>query len=309
MNLKLKNLIHKYDIFELKLLLIGLKSGIPFKTLAEYYDLQAEDLQNYLESKEIPAISKLNDYDQLSFVVEKSHFKESLVQTFMKQMGYPIFLFFLSFCMSFLYIKMFVPTISGLLEDLKYHESSRFLFGNFIYYLFIVFIVLCTTLIILCIFKTTRTLTYIMLHNFKLFGLYKDVLTLQFAFCFHFFLDKGLSTHDIIDALRSLDDFSDVKWVSYHVHEKLNQGMDIVTAMDMSYFNGLFLKLFKQGYLTNTLHESLVSYLEISKTSYMLKIKRYSNILKMFSYVLVMIYIGLFYSLLFKPLQILEGFM
>lgn len=293
--------------YEQSLILNGLKSGLSFDLLCQYYDLEYESLDTYLKTHNQRIFKHLNAETQLEFIVEVDQLNSTIFQSIKKHLTYPIFLILLGAMLTVIYKVMFVPNIVNMLKDFGYQEDFMIKFGDIMYSFLLIVICVMVILFILCLNKTMRFLILIRFHNFKIMSLVKEMMTIRFVFCYDFLLNKGQHAQSIIKYLRSMKGFEDVRWLTYHIHQDLDNGKSLDEAIDLPYIDSICVQLFKQGYLNNTLLSSLSEYINFGKNQIELKLKRWGQTLKVLSYVYIMIYIGLFYSLLFKPLQMLEG--
>lgn len=293
--------------YEQSLVLIGLKSGLSFELLCEYYDLEYDSLESYLNDQKQISFKHLSPEVQLEFIVERQNLNSEILQSIKKYLVYPLLLVVIATILTVIYEKVFIPNIIGMLSDFGYQAGFSIQLGSIMYRAVVFVYLVIFTLIVLCSSKTTRFLMFIRLNNFKLISIVKLWMTLRFAFCFDFLLKHGRSTQSILNNMRNMTGFEEVRWLSFHVHKKLDEGIPLEEAIDLSFFDTLFVHLFKQGYLNDTLESGISEYVSFSKQQFEIKIRRWAQMLKVLCYGYIMIYIGLFYSLLFKPLQMLEG--
>ncbi|HLV49361.1 MAG TPA: type II secretion system F family protein [Erysipelothrix sp.] len=293
--------------YEQSLILNGLKSGLSFELLCQYYDLEYDSLDTYLKKQNKRIFKHLNAETQLEFIVEVDKLNSTIFQSIKKHLTYPLFLMLMGVMLTIVYKVLFVPNIVSMLKDFGYQESYMVKFGELMYSILLIFLSIMIVLCLFCLNKTIRFLIYIRFHNFKIMSLLKEILTIRFVFCYDFLLSKGHPAKSIIKYLRSMKGFEDVRWLTYHIHQDLDNGKPLDESIDLPYIDFICVQMFKQGYLNNTLISSLSEYIHFGMNQIELKLKRWGQTLKLLSYMYIMIYIGLFYSLLFKPLQMLEG--
>lgn len=293
--------------YEQSLILNGLKSGLSFELLCQYYDLEYDSLDTYLKKQHKRIFKHLNAETQLEFIVEVDKLNSTIFQSIKKHLTYPLFLMLMGVMLTIVYKVLFVPNIVSMLKDFGYQESYMVKFGELMYSILLIFLSIMIVLFLFCLNKTIRFLIYIRFHNFKIMSLLKEILTIRFVFCYDFLLSKGHPAKSIIKYLRSMKGFEDVRWLTYHIHQDLDNGKSLDESIDLPYIDLICVQMFKQGYLNNTLISSLSEYIHFGMNQIELKLKRWGQTLKLLSYMYIMIYIGLFYSLLFKPLQMLEG--
>lgn len=293
--------------YEQSLILNGLKSGLSFELLCQYYGLEYDSLDTYLKKQHKRIFKHLNAETQLEFIVEVDKLNSTIFQSIKKHLTYPLFLMLMGVMLTIVYKVLFVPNIVSMLKDFGYQESYMVKFGELMYSILLIFLSIMIVLFLFCLNKTIRFLIYIRFHNFKIMSLLKEILTIRFVFCYDFLLSKGHPAKSIIKYLRSMKGFEDVRWLTYHIHQDLDNGKSLDESIDLPYIDLICVQMFKQGYLNNTLISSLSEYIHFGMNQIELKLKRWGQTLKLLSYMYIMIYIGLFYSLLFKPLQMLEG--
>lgn len=293
--------------YEQSLILNGIKSGLSFELLCQYYDLEYDSLDTYLKKQHKRIFKHLNAESQLEFIVEVNKLNSTIFQAIKKHLTYPLFLMLMGVMLTIVYKVLFVPNIVSMLKDFGYQESYMVKFGELMYSILLIFLSIMIVLFLFCLNKTIRFLIYIRFHNFKIMSLLKEILTIRFVFCYEFLLSKGHPAKSIIKYLRSMKGFEDVRWLTYHIHQDLDNGKSLDESIDLPYIDLICVQMFKQGYLNNTLISSLSEYIHFGMNQIELKLKRLGQTLKLLSYMYIMIYIGLFYSLLFKPLQMLEG--
>lgn len=310
LNLNLKSLNFKRPTNQkmyLPLVYEGLKAGVDFETLKKIYKLKGNSLDEYIASFNVKSIGSLNASDLLKYLVERDGIKERVKKSVIQNLTYPFMLFCIASALTILYIRFFVPSVRGMLLNLGYEETMGLWFSKMTYLLLMLFLIVLISILILACFKKNRILLYIQCHRFMPFKLLKQIVTLEFVFTYLFFLKHEIATFDVLKMMRNMKETNIMRWLAYHIHERLDRGEDVLEAFDLSYFDALYPVLFSQGYYSGGLIEMHQIYVNLLLETISHYLKRLSSVLKLIFYVYIMIYIAMFYSLLFQPLRILEG--
>lgn len=149
--------------YEQSLILNGLKSGLSFELLCQYYDLEYDSLDTYLKKQHKRIFKHLNAETQLEFIVEVDKLNSTIFQSIKKHLTYPLFLMLMGIMLTIVYKVLFVPNIVSMLKDFGYQESYMVKFGELMYSILLIFLSIMIVLFLFCLNKTIRFLIYIRL--------------------------------------------------------------------------------------------------------------------------------------------------
>ncbi|NLW15010.1 MAG: hypothetical protein GX038_01945 [Erysipelothrix sp.] len=289
------------DILNTKISFEDIKTilKIPFNNLSEYLDV----ISNF-------RFENLTDTDNLGFYIGFTKLVAELKEISIKKFIYPMFLLVVSFVLTFYFSTTFGPSIIEMLEGFDVHNKQLYFVLHMVNLLKVIWIILIVGLIILLLIIHNKDLRYVLFiryHNLKIFGFVKNILSSRFIFVYQYLFKLNLTTQEILKEIKEVKGLGDVKWIGYHIESNLSQGKDLLSAIDLEYFNPFMIIYFKNGFYTNKLSKSLDTYQKTLDKIIKNQCERYILYFKTFVYAYIIIFVGIYYLFLFQPLSILEG--
>lgn len=158
--------------------------------------------------------------------------------------------------------------------------------------------------------RVTHSEKYIwmFLHQKKLDGAIRSVVTYRLARKLDTLLEAGISFVEAVDILRKQDDDQLVKLLAYHFDETLKEGVSFENSLSMSFFDGEFYYLCVMGIRNDDFRQSLNDYCSMMEIRWERLLKSTFTAIQTVSYLFVAAVIILAYQVLLLPLELLEQF-
>ena len=158
--------------------------------------------------------------------------------------------------------------------------------------------------------RVTHSEKYIwmFLHQKKLDGGIKTLVTYRLSRKLDTLLEAGISFIEAVNILRKQEDDQLVKLLAFHFDETLHKGVSFENSLSMSFFDGEFYYLCITGIRNNDFRQSLNDYCSMMEIRWERILKIVFTMIQTVSYLFVAAVIILAYQVLLLPLELLEQF-
>lgn len=273
--------------------------NLPFNSLSSY--------QRFITDVHFSQISSL---DNLRFHIRYSSFEEALKTNILQDILYPLFLLLLSFILTIAFNHSFAPNILEMMAGFNVKTTKLELiivFTKMLNILWYLLILILGILLLILLSKDLPYVLYIRFHQKPYFKTIRNIMTLRFCFVYQFFLNHNLNTQEFIKITQDVQGLDDIKWLTNHTKRNLEKGAALKDAIDLTYFNPMFKLYFLKGYFNHDLNNSLKEYNLLLEKIIHQDVKQLLRRFKIFVYVYILLFIGIYYIFLFQPLSILEA--
>ena len=228
-----------------------------------------------------------------------------------KSIAYPIILLFISLSALFLFDNYGLDSILNLMKsfntDITTYSILRAIMRFMVYAFYILFIIV--SLIILIFIKPKRiTMFYLLMNKYLPNNFLKIYYTEEFVSLLIITLKLGYKTKDALTILKSLINKPLVSFMAYHLDDYLLEGASLKEASKQKYYDETFSKFVNIASYTTNFVKILESYVELARNKIKNKMKLYTTILQLSSYVVIGFVIVFIYQILFLPMQAITSF-
>lgn len=257
-----------------------------------------------------PAMTRyFNHHDILSLYHQFIQSKHIISKVITKEFLQAAILLVLALVLSCFFVFVFLPQVDQLMRSLGNTQSVLKWMGWIVSFILAVTIALFLILVCLALFLCSmeyRIMAYILWHEKRLFWVIKLYVTRNFAIMFKTFLDHGIKTQAMIDAIRNsaIDRFS--RFFAYHIDDDLQKGSSLGRSLAISYLDRRFVLITQKGLSGSSLKQDVNGYIDSSIHELDYCLRRWSRWFKMFVYAYLIVLIAFYYRVLYLPMAILE---
>lgn len=243
----------------------------------------------------------------LSFVKKNKENEKALE----KSISYPILILFMSLACLYLFDAYGLDTILDLMKtfntDVTFFSYARVFMRIVINVFFIGFIVL---MILVLLFLNPKKITfmYILLSKYFPNSLIHIYFTEDFISLFIISLDLGYKTKEALEILKGLKNKPIVSLLAFHLDERLLEGSSLKEATKQIYFDETLERFISIASYSTDFTGVLQNYAILSNEKIKNKMKKYTKILQISSYVIIGIVIIFIYQVLFLPMKAIAAF-
>ena len=322
---------HTLVVEDLKYLSELLKTGLPLRTCLDLISTNTnkniiDNLLNRLDKGEM--IENIaNDYLPKEIagytrnLLKNISFKESLelslsfymknkenAKALEKAITYPLVLLFISLTGLYLFDSYGLNSIISLLKsfnsDINSFSFIRILLKIIIYFFYFGFLIVSSTLLYY-LNKKRIIIFYIILCKYFPNSLIKTYFTEDFISLFVITINLGYKTKDALELLKRLDNKPLVAFLSFHLDELLLEGNSLKEASNQKYYDEVLTKFISIASYSTNFSGILTNYVELAKEKIANRMKLYTSILQVFSYLVIGFVIIFIYQVLFLPMKAL----
>lgn len=308
--------MRRTSAFEIELLLVYLRSGLPFQYIDSILKLKQNNLSNFVCNQfyanhhaEFKVISEVLNIEAILTMKHgiNTH-RSTLISEILKRTIYPLVLIALSLLLSIFCVNYLIPNIS----QLSFGNSSEHSFTSLIFICWTIIAVnsaalaAVTAILVIRRKKYVFILIYDYLLRSRVFSGIKLFINYVFAAELLVLVKSGLGTVQVIDILRRATVYSVSKWYAYEIFLKLEEGENLLHAFDDIRYDSDLTAFVKLGIKTDTLMDTLSQYLTINKNKSMIEIRRFSRFLQFISYVFIGLMIYVMFTVITIPMMYLS---
>lgn len=259
----------------------------------------------------------------MNCLLKTQSFKDSLIlslsfynkvkvnaETLYKSITYPIVLLFVAINSLLLFDLYGLDSIINLMNDFVSDLGAIVLFRN-IFHVFIVFfyifIAVISVLLIYFSNKKRISLLYILITRYFSNSFIQTYCSEEFSSLLITMIDLGYKTKDALKILKSLNNKPIVALLAFHMENKLLNGDSLLEASRIRYFDESFAKFINIAIYSNDFVKMINEYIKLSKIKIQNKMKLYTYIIQVLSYVFIGFVVIFIYQVLFLPMQALSN--
>lgn len=225
--------------------------------------------------------------------------------------AYPLGLLFASLTGLYLFDLYGIDSIVNLLDtfntDISSFNSLRLTIRIIIYVLYFGMLIISSLLLFFTREKRIVFL-YVFLSRFFPSSLIQAYYSKEFISLFIICDEKGYKTKETLEILNSMKNKPITSFLSYRLNEALLSGEEFNRAIDNSYFDELLSRYIKIGIYSNDFVGILSSYVDLVKLKIEKKMKEYTLLIQLITYLLIGIVIIFVYQVLFLPMQAITNY-
>lgn len=260
----------------------------------------------------------------MRYLLKKLSFKESLnlslsyysrtkenSKSLEKAMAYPVLLLFVSLTALYLFDSYGLDSILNLMKSFDINIDTfnvlRVIMRIIIYIFYFAFI--GVALIVLIMMNPKRiTMFYIAVSKYLPNCLFQTYFTEDFISLFIITLNLGYKTKESLEILKGLKNKPIVSLLSYHLDDGLLEGKTLKEASNKEYYDEMLVKFINIASYSNNFIGILNNYVELARNKIKNKMKVYTTILQLSSYIIIGFVIVFIYQVLFLPMQAITSF-
>ncbi len=217
--------------------------------------------------------------------------------TFLKDISYPMFLFFFAYLLVLFFSNSIFPSIQ--MYDQQSTSQIAITLLKILYTLAVVFVIG---------FALWNYIFSNQLHRWTL-PILKNIYSFQFSNIFQVLTKAGVSTMDCVQVICEYTKNRYMTSMASHIHSHLKKGCTLEEAIVSNpYFDDLYKKLFVYGIQSSSLNDMLLLYQDLSSNHIKLWLHRLSIGVQIFVYVCIGFLVILFYQVMLLPLNMLNTF-
>lgn len=270
-------------------------------------DYLPKDISLYMKN----LIKRLSFSESLKLSISFYNKNKENNKILFKSIAYPIFLLFISLTALFIFDNYGLDTILNLMNtfnvDTIAFQYFRVVLKILIYVFYFAFIAI--SIIVLIFINPKRiTLFYIILCKYFSNSIIQIYFTEEFVSLFIIALDLGYHTKDALEILKSLKNKPLISFLAFHIDDQLMAGESLKDASNQEYYDHVLTSFINIASYSNNFTSILNNYALLAKEKIQNKMKLYTSILQLSSYVVIGIVIIFIYQVLFLPMQAINAF-
>ena len=287
-----------------KTLLMQLDKGIPFEELAIYpfHGAFYEHCRFFLTISALPTAI----LSSLSLI----EFKKSIINKWIKETAYPIFVFSFAFIILFIFSGFILPTMMNSFSGIGMNQSV-FILINFLKILAIILLFSIFLLILLVLLFMFNKVIQLSLFNYflKYLSITKEIISYFLATYMVELSVRGCSTKEMIHCLLKMKHQPVMKMIVDDLSIRLESGEDLSKLIaDYPLFQSQFKFFFTIGNHTQTMSSALYDYLSYQEDTWVKHIKVASMFIQVFAYSFIGVIVLAIYQMMLLPLELLNTF-
>lgn len=243
----------------------------------------------------------------LAFYVENKTSEKKISNS----IAYPLALLFASLTGLYIFDLYGIDSIINLLDtfnsDLSSFISLRMMIKVVIYILYFAMLIISCLLLFFTREKRIVFL-YIFLSKYLPNSLIQSYYSKQFVSLFIICDEKGYKTKETIEILNSMKNKPITSFLAYQLNETLLMGEELNKAIDCHYFDEVLARYIKIGIYSNDFINVLNSYIELVKLKIDKKMKEYTLLIQLITYLIIGMIIIFVYQVLFLPMQAIANY-
>lgn len=290
----------------LELVSYYLEHNFKFPIIRSILDIPFATIEEYCEVLHLPKVSFLPLEGNLSTFNVFEKLKQKNIEIVQKSISYPLILWIMSIFLTYILAFVLVPGMEGIIQEFGLNTQfiNSVLWGSrLVLFLSLVVFALLVMVLILYPIKTHGFIIMIFLLKFRITRMF---LTLLFATTMKEYLDKGVPFRNIFQVLRLESHSKYIKWLSYYPDMDLKEGIGFTNLYRQDLFDEKFQVIMKSNQIKGDIQYWLDTYISFTQIEITKSVHRISQLFKGIVITYLVIIIGIFYNIMFIPMQIME---
>ena len=263
-------------------------------------------LPKEIETYVIALLNNLSLSETLSLSLDFYNNNQSSKKEIISNIAYPIILLFISVTSLYLFDLYGIDSIMNVMNsftDQSFIYSSLRLILRIIINIFYVSILIITGLLIYYLNDKRIVLLYIFFSKYLPNSLINIYYCTQFMSLLLICISKGYKTKQSLSILKNMKSKPIISFLAFHLDDGFLKGETFKQAISKNYYDSSLARFIKIANYTNDFTNIISSYIELSKQRIKNRLKSYTLIIQISTYIFIGLIVVFIYQILFTPMQ------